>query len=259
MNYKNYEYDRNKIIDRVKSLRGKRGADGYVSNKVIADKVGYSTKQVNDWFNKEKTTDIPLPCLIEISNLLKCDVDYLLGRIDQKTKEVTDICEATSLSEEAVSFLCSKQLTAEATATMVSFLIEEEKESEEKSLISEMLSYFLDEVNMYWISKNEWFPLFNRIFIRVAPNFEEERHYVSFDDYYQDAVETFVFALRESNYSEAEVDEIRHSVEKMFRAYYFRLEYRKLNQVRLQSKILKSMDTLVSMNAKNQEERKKNA
>ena len=259
MNYKNYEYDRNKIIDRVKSLRGKRGTDGYVSNEVIANIVGYSTKQVNSWFNKEQTTDIPLPCLIEISNLLKCDVDYLLGRIDQKTKEVTDICDATSLSEEAVSFLCSKQLTAKATATMVSFLIEEEKESEEESLVSAMLSYFVDEVNMFWVSKNEWFPLFDKVFNRVAPNFEEEHHFVDFDDYYQDAVETFVQELRKDNYSEAEIDEIRHSVEKMFRAYYLRLEYRKLNQVRLQSKILKSMDTLVSMNAKNQEERKKNA
>lgn len=234
-------------------LRARREKLGYRASDV-AEIMDLSERTVTNHETADSTPSYET--LLEYCAIYDCSIGYLRGEYKEATQDLHFICTETGLSEEAVNYLLRNDPYTKSTATMISFLIEEEIKSEEKSLIGEMLSYFLDEVNMFWISKNKWFPLFDRIFNRVAPNFEEEQHYVSFDDYYQDTVESFAFALRECNYSETEIDEIRHSVEQLFRAYYLRLEYRKLNQVRLQSKIIKSMDTMVSINAKNQEERR---
>ncbi len=64
-----------------------------------------STKMLRDWEN-----GIKLPGLNDLANmaaLFSCDVGYLLGDYDQRTRDASDLCQLTGLSEAAASSLLS--------------------------------------------------------------------------------------------------------------------------------------------------------
>lgn len=127
-----YVYDRNTIINRINSMRGKRGSDAYISNDTLSKHLGYSETQVQKWFSKKESVAIPLNCLMEMANLFNCDIDYLLGRIDLPTKEATDIHKETGLSEEAITILREKEqklnYLGEPLGLVIDFLIKDSVE-----------------------------------------------------------------------------------------------------------------------------------
>ena len=69
---------------------------------------GKKPKSIYGTVKKYERAKIPPRTLQIISNMcdvLNCDADYLLGRIDKKTHDVSFISEYTGLSESAIGFL----------------------------------------------------------------------------------------------------------------------------------------------------------
>lgn len=85
--------------DRLKEQRKLHG----FTQIALADKIGYSDKSVHNWENSITT---PEPeALFKICDVLDCSMDYLLGRIDERTIDIHRICELTGLSSYAVESL----------------------------------------------------------------------------------------------------------------------------------------------------------
>ena len=88
------------IGERIKAERKRQNW----TQKQLAEKIKtYSEKTLRDW--EKGNTNISVDGLIELSNLFGCDVNYLIGTYDYRTKESEDICKTTGLSEEAVKVL----------------------------------------------------------------------------------------------------------------------------------------------------------
>lgn len=70
--------------------------------------------------------------LIRLCNIFECDLDYLLGEQEEKTRALTDIREDTGLSVDAIESI--KLMNR-------SYLIEEESIEEKRELLSDLLSH----------------------------------------------------------------------------------------------------------------------
>jgi transcriptional regulator with XRE-family HTH domain len=94
------EFDKAIIAQRILSERNLKGW----TQKELHERVGtYSEKTVRDW--EKGNTRIPTEGLIKLAEIFECDVNYLIGKYEYRTKEATDICKATGLSEAAVMVL----------------------------------------------------------------------------------------------------------------------------------------------------------
>lgn len=92
-------------------FKAKRKEKGY-TQQTFANAIGLSDYKTIGAWEKGK---IPQQTeqLIMTAELLECDIDYLLGFQKEPTKELTDVCEATGLSAEAVKRLqVNKALSA---------------------------------------------------------------------------------------------------------------------------------------------------
>lgn len=109
------EYDRNLVIDKINTLKGKRGTKEYVSNEKIAEYLDVSNTTVKKWLKKRADyligdetgyPDIPFPYIVKLCDWFGCDIEYLLDKnMTCKTREVADINKATGLSESAIKKL----------------------------------------------------------------------------------------------------------------------------------------------------------
>ena len=92
------------IGERIKAERKRQNW----TQKQLAEEIKtYSEKTLRDW--EKGNTNISVDGLIELSNLFGCDVNYLIGAYDYRTKESEDICKTTGLSEDAVKVLVENQ------------------------------------------------------------------------------------------------------------------------------------------------------
>ena len=93
-----------------------RKAKGYKSQEAFAEAYNKMFKATNEdgsgilgtiknYENPNKKSVPSLEIVANICELLGCDIDYLTGRIEEKSHEVKNICEYTGLSEEAVATL----------------------------------------------------------------------------------------------------------------------------------------------------------
>lgn len=84
-------------------FKAKRKEKGY-TQQTFANAIGLSDYKTIGAWEKGK---IPQQTeqLIMTAELLECDIDYLLGFQEETTKELTDVCEATGLSADAVKRL----------------------------------------------------------------------------------------------------------------------------------------------------------
>lgn len=99
----------------LKALRRKK----FKTQASFADALDVSIESVRNW---EQGRQIPTPHhLFIICQLLDCDIDFLIGRLDQKTHDVQFIHDQTGLSEEAITQL--EGLNPDQTA-LVSRIIE---------------------------------------------------------------------------------------------------------------------------------------
>lgn len=117
------------FISRLKELRKEK----YKSQREFADayKERYKTVRRKAKSNPDPDYDLfgtiqsweqgkTLPsadALFNICEILECDADYLLGRIDHRTHALNEICELTGLSEVAVSRLMESKRTEEISQT----------------------------------------------------------------------------------------------------------------------------------------------
>ena len=90
---------RMKVADRIKRERKRTG----MLQKDFAKEVGLSNQTYNNLENG--LGSLRVEHLHKIAEYCGCDMGYLLCDYDNRTREVTDICEATGLSEEAVNVL----------------------------------------------------------------------------------------------------------------------------------------------------------
>ena len=69
----------------------------------LAEKMGVHIKTVMNW--EQGIAEPPLGTLMELTELYHCDLDYLTGRLDQKTHDLQFIHDQTGLSEQAIQKL----------------------------------------------------------------------------------------------------------------------------------------------------------
>lgn len=94
------------FAERLSALR----KDRYRTQENFAHAMDVSTASVKNW----ERGDIPkLENLFKICELLHCDLDYLIGRIDYRTHEAAISNEYTGLSEKAIGTLHKWKNTAD--------------------------------------------------------------------------------------------------------------------------------------------------
>lgn len=71
----------------------------------LAETMGVHIKTVMNW--EQGIAEPPLGTLMELTELYHCDLDYLTGRLDQKTHDLQFIHDQTGLSEKAIEKLQS--------------------------------------------------------------------------------------------------------------------------------------------------------
>ena len=94
------QYDVKKIASRLVAER-----EAYkLSQEKLAHELKVNRNTLSSWENALKPSDLTLKLkhLLTLSELYNCEVAYLLGEIDCKTRENTDIQAVTGLSERAI-------------------------------------------------------------------------------------------------------------------------------------------------------------
>lgn len=71
----------------------------------LADRMNVHIKTVMNW--EQGIAEPPLGTLMDLTELYHCDLDYLTGRLDQKTHDLQFIHDQTGLSEKAIEKLQS--------------------------------------------------------------------------------------------------------------------------------------------------------
>ena len=95
-------YNWKKIGERVRLEREKRG----LTMEAMADRIGTSRQTVSRW-ERGDGVEITLNMLLRMCDIFECELGYMLCEYDCKTREATDICKATGLSEAAVAHIIS--------------------------------------------------------------------------------------------------------------------------------------------------------
>ena len=102
MGSKIYSSDNTKEALR-KNLGEARKTARYKTQDAFAEALGCSVESVRNW---EQGRTVPeTGTLFQIAELLDCDLDYLIGRIDKPTHDLQFITDELRLSEEAVKKL----------------------------------------------------------------------------------------------------------------------------------------------------------
>lgn len=89
------------LKERLKRARKEAG----LTQADLAEKMGVHIKTVMNW--EQGIAEPPLGTLMELTELYHCDLDYLTGRLDQKTHDLQFIHDQTGLSEKAIEKLQS--------------------------------------------------------------------------------------------------------------------------------------------------------
>lgn len=89
-----------------KRLKERRKAVG-MTQQQLADRMGVILKTEQNW--EQGIVSPSLTTVIQLCDILDCSIDYLVGRIDQRTIEINDIHEKTGLSEEAIHNLLRRK------------------------------------------------------------------------------------------------------------------------------------------------------
>lgn len=92
-------YNKENFSARLKEAIKKEG----LSQQEFADKSNVPLNTIKGHLKEGKQKRYPsLDVLISYCNALDCEMDYLLGAIDEKTRIKTDVCKETGLSEDAL-------------------------------------------------------------------------------------------------------------------------------------------------------------
>lgn len=143
-----------KLNQRIKQIRLKYG---YKSQQSFADALFVDRSLVKSWEREEKPVLPRLDNLLAMCDLFNCDLDYLIGRIEEPTHDIKTACELTGLSEEAVKRITAHKIPSQPgtkgydikTACELTGLSEEEiraivKPQMKRSLIAKYLSFLIE-------------------------------------------------------------------------------------------------------------------
>lgn len=96
----NIKYDWIEIGQRIESER----KHIKLSAEKLAIQIGTTRQTLRDW-ERGKGVSIDINTIIRLANIFNCEVGYLLGEYNCKTRELTDIQKATGLSELSCKIL----------------------------------------------------------------------------------------------------------------------------------------------------------
>lgn len=74
-----------------------------MTQETLAERIGVARQTLTKWENDKGYPDLEM--LVNMCDVFECETGYLLGEIDCETRELTDICSATGLTEQAVKKL----------------------------------------------------------------------------------------------------------------------------------------------------------
>lgn len=83
---------------------------GYKSRQAFADAIGVHYKTVQGWENEDKPAQISLDNALAICEKFDCSLDYLVGKIEQRTHDIKTACEITGLSEAAMEKIINPEI-----------------------------------------------------------------------------------------------------------------------------------------------------
>lgn len=89
----------NDLPERIRHLREKHG---FKTQQAFADALHVDRSLVKGWERKSKPTLPRLDNLLAICELFHCDLDHLVGTIQERTHDNKTVCELTGLSEAAI-------------------------------------------------------------------------------------------------------------------------------------------------------------
>lgn len=92
-------YDQKEIAQRIKTERMKLGC----SQEVLAEILDKDRNTISAWERQNKGRIPPHEHLLKMCTIFKCEIGYLLGEHDCKTRAVTDIQNTTGLSEKSIN------------------------------------------------------------------------------------------------------------------------------------------------------------
>lgn len=132
-----YEFNPWEIAIRVSMLRNR----DFLTKKDFCEAIGITEFTLkkretpeNEWDKNQKAFPYKLQELINVCNVCNVDMDYLLGRQEEETRETKDLKELTGLSEKA----CKKLLE-------ISYINEEVPVNKlDKELTLQCLSWFIE-------------------------------------------------------------------------------------------------------------------
>ena len=101
----------------------KRAKEKHITQDKLAEKINKSVHTIKKWYSGEARPQIE--ALIELADLLECDIDYLTGRIEKKTHDNKFICDSLGLSESAIDYI--KELPP-AYKTVLDMLLSDNKD-----------------------------------------------------------------------------------------------------------------------------------
>ena len=97
------QYNEKEIAERLKIERHKKG----LSQDELADYLSVNRNTISAWESQDskKGRVPPLDCMLKMCAFFDCELAYLLCEQDCKTRTITDIHQATRLSQEAIEDL----------------------------------------------------------------------------------------------------------------------------------------------------------
>lgn len=105
-------------------LASERKRNGYTQETLAETNIA-SKPTIVSWERADGKNRIPtLEQLLELCELYGCEVGYLLGEYDTRTRVATDVCKETGLSEEAVDLITkSKEWEEDSLGRFLNFFI----------------------------------------------------------------------------------------------------------------------------------------
>lgn len=100
------KYNFNKIGERIKTLRKSRKLSQDSFLEILRDNFGFGiSRNTLSLIENGNQTALTFDFLYKASKIFDCDIGFLLGEYEEKTKDVHDICSVTGLSESAIENL----------------------------------------------------------------------------------------------------------------------------------------------------------
>lgn len=113
-NYSNAEPWNKAFADRLSAERKKKK----LTQDQLAEILNVNPQVISNW---ERCRAIPdIRTMIELADIFRCDLDYLTGRIEEHTHDISQVCRITGLSEEAVKRIKGKVPTDALSHLIVS-------------------------------------------------------------------------------------------------------------------------------------------